>query len=396
MMEGEKVFDNSNNRMAEPNAEMLKELLGSFTQSLFSVSNENVAARMNEVINEELEHIDVSRIVDSKVRERLVSDLTRSVLEKFEQLLEYQNLIETAAETARQKLSETVNQYVEKLVLPQTNIININGVLSENSVSGVFHEKFEDILRIVSLNEPLMLVGPAGSGKNVVVGQVAEALGLPMYYTNNANNEFKLTGFVDAGGNYQGRPFYRAFKEGGVFFLDEIDNSDPAALIVMNAALANGYMDFPHETVKRHPNFRMIAAANTWGRGSDLQYVGRSALDAATLDRFDTIFFDYDRKMEKMLYPNEQLLEYMWAFRDSVQKSRILHIVSTRGIAKAYLKYKNHLPIELILTSTVLKGLSEDDIDIILGNMGDMSDENEFLRATKALLGEQPPKEPAV
>ena len=48
------------------------------------------------------------------------------------------------------------------------------------------------------------------------------------------------------------------------------------------------------------------------------------------------------------------------------------------------------------MTSTVLKGLSEDDIDIILGNMGDVSDENEFLRATKALLGEQPPKEPAV
>ena len=90
-------------------------------------------------------------------------------------------------------------------------------------------------------------------------------------------------------------------KNGGIFFLDEIDNSDPSALIVINSALANGYMAFPHETIDRHKDFRIIAAANTWGKGADLQYVGRNALDGATLDRFDNIFFDYDTKLERAL-----------------------------------------------------------------------------------------------
>ena len=206
-----------------------------------------------------------------------------------------------------------------------------------------------------------------------------------MYYTNNASNEFKLTGFIDAGGNYRDTEFYKAFKNGGLFFLDEIDNSDPSALIVINSALANGYMAFPHETIDRHPNFRIVAAANTWGKGSDLQYVGRQALDGATLDRFDNIFFDYDRKLESLLYPKDDVLEFMWAFRDSVFSSNIPHIVSTRGIGKVYKKDINNLPVEDILTSNVVKNLNQDDINMIIGNMKNVSSSNKYFDGIKKL-----------
>ena len=230
-----------------------------------------------------------------------------------------------------------------------------------------------------------MLIGPAGSGKNHSISQITNALSLHMYYTNNASNEFKLTGFIDAGGNYRDTEFYKAFKNGGIFFLDEIDNSDPSALIVINSALANGYMAFPHEMVERHPNFRMIAAANTWGKGSDLQYVGRNALDGATLDRFDNIFFDYDRKLEKALYPSKQVLDFMWSFRDAVESAKMFHIVSTRGIGKVYKKEINGIPIETILRVNVIRNLNQDDLNIILGNMQNIDSNNKYYETIKTL-----------
>lgn len=230
-----------------------------------------------------------------------------------------------------------------------------------------------------------MLIGPAGSGKNYSIAQVSKALNKHMYYTNNASNEFKLTGFIDAGGNYRDTEFYKAFKNGGVFFLDEIDNSDPSALIVINSALANGYMAFPHETIDRHPDFRMVAAANTWGRGSDFQYVGRNALDASTLDRFDNVFFDYDMALEEKLYPNDSVLDFMWAFRDAVEKSRIPHIVSTRGIGKVYKKEISGFSPETTLRVNVIRNLSQDDLNVILGNMEKLKN-NKYYEACKKLI----------
>ena len=154
----------------------------------------------------------------------------------------------------------------------------------------------------------------------------------------------------------------------------------------MLSALANGYMAFPHETIDRHPDFRIIAAANTWGKGADLQYVGRNALDAATLDRFDNIFFDYDRKLEECLYPSEEVLKFMWSFRDAVLKTKIPHVVSTRGIGKVYKKEKNGIPVEDILTSNVVKNLSQDDVNTVIGNMTNVPSSNKFYTGVKQLV----------
>lgn len=231
-----------------------------------------------------------------------------------------------------------------------------------------------------------MLVGPAGSGKNVAVKQVADALGLHMYYTNNASNEFKLTGFIDAGGNYRDTEFYKAFKFGGLFNLDEVDASDPTALIVINSALSNGYMAFPHETIDCHKDFRIVAAANTWGKGSDMQYVGRNALDGATLDRFDNIYMDYDRNLERNLYPNEEVLEFMWEYRDAVEKTKIQHIVSTRGIGKVYKKEICNFPVEQILRTNVVRNLGQDDVNTIIGNMTNISASNKYYEGLKKLV----------
>ena len=75
--------------------------------------------------------------------------------------------------------------------------------------------------------------------------QVAKALGLDFYFTNAVTQEYKITGFTDANGRYQETQFYKAFKNGGLFMLDEMDASIPEVLVILNAAIANGYFDFP-------------------------------------------------------------------------------------------------------------------------------------------------------
>ena len=369
------TFDGKEIEKKSPQAdESLPDILD---ESIIESINEDTDISNDELITEESH----SKNKGDEKKELTNKEIEREVLKTIKDAIEKYNLNDKLEDTLNKKLEE----YRSKIQVPTVNIIKLNDIIVGKTSPAFHHEKFNQILSQVQLDEPIMLIGPAGSGKNVVISQVAEALGLHMYYTNNASNEFKLTGFIDAGGNYKETEFYKAFKNGGIFFLDEIDNSDPSSLIVINSALANGYMAFPHETIDRNPNFRIIAAANTWGKGADLEYVGRNALDAATLDRFDNIFFDYDRNLEKALYPNKQILEFMWSFRDAVYQSKIPHIVSTRGIGKVYKKEINGIPVQDILTSNVVKNLNQDDVNTIIGNMHDIDKSNKYYDGIKQL-----------
>ena len=194
------------------------------------------------------------------------------------------------------------------------------------------HEKFDKLRTCVEAGIIPMLVGPAGTGKSTAVEQVARAMGLPFYTMNRIQNSFDLTGYNDANGKYVSTQFYEAYTKGGIFFFDEIDASSPEALVTINTALAQGYMAFPNGLVKMHPDFKVVAAGNTYGKGANRQYCGRNSLDSATLDRFMIIEWDYDRKLEAKIIKDKELLEFAWAVRDAVEVNRLQIIISTRGI----------------------------------------------------------------
>lgn len=390
---GEDVFDLDGEKINSNNQNVIKKtrenadyLLQSFNSLFGLVAKEAVRDTIEHNLEEYLASDDPKKKLSDYITKELDEATQREVLELIKKTIDQYNVEENVTQNLRGLFDKILEDYTKTINVPVSYNVYINGNQTGKTSGGFYHEKFNQILRQTELDEPIMLIGPAGSGKNVAVSQVAEALGLHMYYTNNASNEFKLTGFIDAGGNYRDTEFYKAFKNGGLFFLDEIDNSDPSALIVINSALANGYMAFPHETIDRHPNFRIIAAANTWGKGADLQYVGRNALDAATLDRFDNIFFDYDRHLEECLYPSEEVLKFMWSFREAVLKTKIPHVVSTRGIGKVYKKDQNGIPVEDILTSNVVKNLSQDDVNTVIGNMNNVSSSNKFYTGVKQLV----------
>lgn len=268
-------------------------------------------------------------------------------------------------------VSEATKRIEVEDARPRTIQIYQSDFLEKELDKELYHEKFETIYRLIRIGLPVMLIGPTGSGKSICAGQVAKALDMPMYYTNNASEEYKLLGFTDAHGKYKETQFYKAFKNGGLFFLDEIDNSHPSALLSLNSAIGatnNGsiYMAFEDgEYTKAHPNFRIIAAANTWGNGANRMYCGRSELDSASLDRFIQVYFDYDPKIEKAVINDDELLHYFWNFRRIISDCGIRHTVTTRNIDYAHRLKEAGFSIEEILLYTVIKELDFEDMKII-------------------------------
>lgn len=262
------------------------------------------------------------------------------------------------------KGSELVNKYTwDQLNGRKTD--NVKEVKASTKTDGkeVKHEKFEQIKTCVELNIPVYLAGPAGSGKNHTLEQIAKELGLEFYFTNSVQQEFKLTGFIDAGGVYHETEFYKAFKNGGLFFLDEMDASIPEVLVLLNAAIANGYFEFPNGRITAHENFRVVAAGNTVGQGADEEYTGRMVLDQATLDRFAIIEFDYSRKIEMLLSKgNKELVDFIRDLRKQSKINGIRATYSYRCISMVTKLEEAGMGLKDILTITVFKGMNKDTI----------------------------------
>ena len=237
--------------------------------------------------------------------------------------------------------------------------------------SEVVHKSFETVLKFVAADEPVFLTGAAGCGKNVICKQVAKALGLPFYFSNAVTQEYKITGFTDAMGTFHETQFYKAFKNGGVFMLDEIDASIPEVLVILNAAIANRYFDFPAPIgyVEAHKDFRVIAAGNTFGLGADMEYVGRNQLDMASLDRFALVEIDYDIEIEKRVANNDlALVAFAEDFRNACAKAGVRMVVSYRAIGRIA-KMKEAIGVENALKTCLLKNLQKDDVQMIAKEM---------------------------
>lgn len=250
----------------------------------------------------------------------------------------------------------------------------------------VKHEKFEQIKTCIECDIPVYLVGEAGTGKNFTLEQIAKEMGLDFYFTNSVQQEYKLTGFIDAGGRYHETEFYKAFKNGGLFFLDEIDASIPEVLVLLNAAIANRYFEFPNGRIEANENFRVVAAGNTVGSGADELYTGRLVLDQATLDRFVVIEFDYDRNVEMNLANgNEQLVNFVRGLRRFAKENGIRATFSYRCIITTTKLMQTGMSLKTILTIAIFKGLDKDTINTFKTDLTKDGNTGKFYYALKEL-----------
>lgn len=215
-------------------------------------------------------------------------------------------------EAIRSMVADTVNAEIvklnEKVALMERlvrenkpTVTNVTiGTGETKPITGRTHEKFTDVLRVVSEGLFPWLTGGAGVGKTTIAQQVAEVLDLPFdaegFCAQSSKSELK--GYKDGNGLYNSTKFRERFEQGGVYLLDEIDGANPNILLALNSALSNGFMAFPDGTVKRHKDFIAIACANTYGNGATAEYVGRQVIDGASIDRFVKMDIPIDTAME--------------------------------------------------------------------------------------------------
>lgn len=228
----------------------------------------------------------------------------------------------------------------------------------------VAHSKHDTIKICIANDIPVYLAGPAGSGKNFIVEQIADELGWDFYFSNSVQQEYKLTGFIDAGGDFHETEFYKACtsENDSVFFLDEMDASIPEVLVLLNAAIANGYFEFPTGRVDLN-KVHFVAAGNTVGSGSDEMYTGRMVIDQATLDRFAIIEFGYDTNIEMLMAENDDdLVDFVHSLRSFSEMNGIRATFSYRCITMAKKLEKAGMDLVEVIKIAVVKGLDSDTI----------------------------------
>lgn len=273
---------------------------------------------------------------------------------------------------ARQEATTICNRMRADIEARHCITVQVHNVRTdERTDMGLQHKQFPTLLQYLESRYPVWLPGPAGSGKTTAAMNAAKALNLAFHFNGAVDTEYKLLGFTDAGGRFHETPFYRAYKDGGVYLFDEVDASNPQALVAMNAALENGYCVFGNgEMVTRHADMYVIAAANTYGSGATHEYVGRNKLDAATVDRFIMLEWDYDEELERALSGNDEWVTYVQRVRTIIRgHAGIKHVVSPRASMRGARMLAQGIAREQVIRSTVRKGLSDDQWSTISRSM---------------------------
>lgn len=296
-------------------------------------------------------------------------------------------------EALKEQLESRILEVIEKKV-PRTIKYEIKASGKKIEAEGVQHYKFPLILTCLSAEGVnLALVGPAGSGKSRVVQECAKALKLefsPMSF-NSLTSKADILGFVDAHGVYHASPFRERFEKGGIFLADEFDASHPGIATILNAAIANRLCTFADgKTIEAHKDFKAVCAMNTWGLGANAEYVGRNRLDAATLDRFAFLEFDYDSDLERGMLGlpitgkklevgkgkppmPDQWLMVVERFRQVTKELNIRAITSPRASLIGCQLAGVGVGIYWLIQMLLLKGLDETQRKAVSGKMREMA-----------------------
>ncbi len=200
-----------------------------------------------------------------------------------------------------------------------------------------FHAMFDDVITVLMENANPYLIGPSGCGKTFMIKQISEILNLDYIDIGYINEEYDILGFQTATGGYSTPNFYRCYKYGKIAFCDELDNGNSRATVKLNSFLSSGTdacYSFPNgENVKRHSNFRIIAAGNTAGNGADANYNTREKIEESVQQRFTPIYVGYDNSVEeKILDHYKDWYQFIVLFRQATDAWGNLNDCSAPGI----------------------------------------------------------------
>ncbi|MDT0342331.1 AAA family ATPase [Streptomyces litchfieldiae] len=307
------------------------------------------------------------RLTTRHVDDELVREIARACATQVAASSARDALTETRSTFLQQARDEAAKVFAE--AVPPVIQGNVPGA-EPVRVSGHTHEVLPDVLLVLAARCHALLVGPAGTGKSMMARQAAEAFGQEFQALSLGPTTpmSKIFGYFDAHGHYHDTPFRRAFEHGGLMLLDELDSGHPGLLAELNQALALRVCAFADGMVTAHPDFRLVATANTYGTGGDRQYVGRQALDAATLDRFVIVDVPVDERLERHVAlahaPSRQqdarfVLDEVRRLRATAAEKRLPVMFSPRASIDAAKLLEAGATVDQAIRWRVIRGMSD-------------------------------------
>lgn len=215
------------------------------------------------------------------------------------------------------------NMRVEPSLLTRYKYRDLPGGVSETDL----------MLRAIEVGKPILLVGPAGSGKTLMPFAFAAATGLPLAVNEGHNGfdpeQFLATRWQDEETGRWGMTeadIALVWRYGGVALNDEIGRIP---------AKSQGVM-FPMFDARRRltmPNKEVVKAADILAIVSTTNppsYAGVSEMDEAMMDRHSPVLqWGYDPKVEAELVQSKSLLKMAQEIRD---RGDLEGVMSTRNL----------------------------------------------------------------
>lgn len=267
--------------------------------------------------------------------------------------------LDKALETMRNGMKDAASEAIRSMTPTR---LDVSLDAAPPVTLGLVHRDTARIIAALAAGVNVYLHGPAGSGKTTVARKAAEAFKLQFYFAAKVESEYQLLGFKDAKGETVRTQFREAYELGGMFLFDEMDASSSSAVVALNAALANGICPFPDATINRHKDFHCIGAGNTALTGATRQYSGRNQLDAASIDRFAFIEFDYDDDLERAIATNAAWCAYVQSVRAAVKARALNHLVTPRATYDGCKLLAAGMDWDAVASMVVFKGLDADTV----------------------------------
>lgn len=242
------------------------------------------------------------------------------------------------------------------------------------------HSRTDEVVKRLKTLGRAFLVGPSGTGKSTLAmcacrelfgieGTLEDVVKSGKFAQISFSPDTvsaDMLGFTDVNGVFHETEIIRVFRDGGVILFDEMDDADASLLVKLNTMLANRVIPIPGKMVVQHPNCYIVGTANTYGKGGDSIYVGRSRLDGATLDRWKmaTIRVEYDEGLETRIIGKAlakrniracyEIKAVTTAIRELIEKNKWKQICSTRFVIDASEMMKNGYNIIQVLNTFLL------------------------------------------
>lgn len=300
-------------------------------------------------------------VVQSTQREDVLDIMRQKMLRAFQEDIKNStahavSLTLNQAESFVTSMTDTLisefNQKLNDVAKPRILYVSFSDSEELVKLKGAASPYLEALLTNAKLGFNSLLVGPAGCGKTMAAEQLAEALKKDFGHIclTAGASETWLFGRQTPTGFKEG-VFSRMYREGGVFLADEFDGADPNLLLAINTAIANTsfYNPISGEMIHRNPEFYLVAAANTNGRGGNEIYTGRSRIDAATLDRFVIIEVDYNEDLELMICPEFSIREKFQGARKKLRDLKAVEVISTRTLDRAFRMHQAGVAMDTIV-----------------------------------------------